>query len=92
MQAQIDSVIPLKSKPTISSVPVSPSVSNIVNKAEGEQVEPTDYEEGSGVPTGTPTDTSAKVKCITLKLLNYTGGNISKRDETKGPLTPMEKL
>ena len=62
MQAQIDSIIPLKSKPTVSSVPVSPSVSNIVNKAEGEQAEPTDYEEGSGVPTGTPTDTSAKVK------------------------------
>lgn len=61
-QAKIDELIPLRSTPSISSVPLSPSVSNIVNKAEGEQVEPTDYEEGSGVPTGTPTDTSAKVK------------------------------
>lgn len=61
-QAKIDELIPLRSTPSISSVPLSPSVSNIVNKAEGEQVEPTDYEEGTGVPTGTPTDASAKVK------------------------------
>ena len=62
IQAKIDELIPLRSTPSISSVPLSPSVSNIVNKAEGEQVEPTDYEEGSDVPTGTLTDASAKVK------------------------------
>jgi hypothetical protein len=70
IQAKIDELIPLRSTPFISSVPLSPSVSNIVNKAEGEQVEPTDYEEGSGVPTGSSTDTSEIVKEYLKKIEN----------------------
>jgi hypothetical protein len=70
IQTKIDELIPLRSTPFISSVPLSPSVSNIVNKAEGEQVEPTDYEEGSGVPTGSSTDTSEIVKEYLKKIEN----------------------
>jgi len=62
IQAKIDSVIPLNDKPTVSAVPLSNSVSNIVDQAEAEEVESTDYEENNDVPTGGTENNSEKIK------------------------------
>ena len=68
IQAKVNEAIPLNSAPTISTVPLSNSVSNLVNDPVADDVEGTDYEEGGDVPTGPTADMSEKVKQYETKI------------------------
>ena len=68
IQAKVNEAIPLNSAPTISTVPLSNSVSNLVNDPAAEDVEGTDYEEGGYVPEGPTADMSEKVKQYETKI------------------------
>lgn len=68
IQNKVNEAIPLNSAPTISAVPLSNSVSNLVNDPVADDVEGTDYEEGGDVPTGPTADMSEKVKQYETKI------------------------
>jgi len=68
IQAKVNEAIPLNSAPTISTVPLSNSVSNLVTDPIADDVEGTDYEEGGDVPTGPTANMSEKVKQYETKI------------------------